>query len=317
MTLATLPEADRIRRERLEKLRFWRRACAEGSERVRRYNDSAPGTPLIFFHGDFDMGGTYLTRLAAATGYPLVALAPLGLKGDPLRPSIGWMAEQGLAEIRQVQPRGPYRLGGYCNGALVAYEAARLLVAQGERVEQIVLLEPAAFNTRPLFRGLHHVFALTLRNEARLGRAMIAAWHLARILRLARIAPAGLAEQAARRMVSLLRRRQRDRGPAAADERRIAETAARLKRIYLAASAAYLPQPTAVPLAVLSTERDGSGRRCGLYEGHLWQAMARNFRFEPLPGHHSTCLSDHLRPLAARLSSILADVPGRNGDYLP
>ena len=309
--LAQLSDGDRTRRERLEKLRFWRRACAEGSERVRRYNESAPGTPLIFFHGDFDMGGTYLTRLASATGYPLVALAPLGLQGDPLQPSIGWMAEQGLAEIRRVQPSGPYRLGGYCNGALVAYEAAQRLVAAGETVEVIVLLEPAAFNTRPFFRGLHRALSLALSDEARLGRAMIAAWSLARILRLARIAPVGLAEQAGRQVMARLRHRQRGRGPAADNERRIAETAARLKRVYLAASAAYLPPPTAVPLAVLSTERDGSGRRCGLYEGHLWQAMARDFRFEALPGHHSTCLSDHLRPLAAKLSAILGENPAR------
>ena len=177
--------ADAIRRARLEKLRFWRRACAEESERVQRYNEAAGGTPLLFFHGDFDMGGTYLRRLASATGYPMVALAPQGIHGDPLTPSIGWMARGGLAEIRALQPAGPYRLGGYCNGALVAYEVARLLEADGERVELIVLLEPAAFNTRPVFRSLHGVLSKAFRDERRLGEVMYAAWSLARILRLA------------------------------------------------------------------------------------------------------------------------------------
>ena len=52
------------------------------------------------------------------------------------------MAESYLAEIRTVQPEGPYYLGGYCAGAYVALEMAVQLRRQGEEVALL-----ASFNT--------------------------------------------------------------------------------------------------------------------------------------------------------------------------
>ena len=51
------------------------------------------------------------------------------------------MSEHYLAELRTVQPRGPFRLAGYCFGSIVAYDMAQRLVAEGEEVEVL-----AAFN---------------------------------------------------------------------------------------------------------------------------------------------------------------------------
>jgi thioesterase domain-containing protein len=47
-----------------------------------------------------------------------------------------------LAEIRRVQPQGPYRLGGICLGALVAYEMAQQLFQQAEELSFLALIEP-------------------------------------------------------------------------------------------------------------------------------------------------------------------------------
>jgi amino acid adenylation domain-containing protein len=44
--------------------------------------------------------------------------------------------------IREKQPQGPYRLGGFCIGAVVAYEVARQLTMLGTEVGQLVLFEP-------------------------------------------------------------------------------------------------------------------------------------------------------------------------------
>ena len=51
------------------------------------------------------------------------------------------MATHYVAEIRRVQPRGPYRIGGTCFGGLVAYEMARQLRQAGETTEMLFLLE--------------------------------------------------------------------------------------------------------------------------------------------------------------------------------
>jgi aspartate racemase len=57
------------------------------------------------------------------------------------------IAKHYLIEIRTVQPRGPYFLGGYCFGSLVAFEAAQQLKSQGEEVSLLVLLDPSSLSS--------------------------------------------------------------------------------------------------------------------------------------------------------------------------
>jgi len=54
------------------------------------------------------------------------------------------LAADYVARIRRVQPEGPYRLAGYCNGGLIALEMARQLADAGATVAPLVLLD-----TRP------------------------------------------------------------------------------------------------------------------------------------------------------------------------
>jgi len=59
------------------------------------------------------------------------------------RPTVEQMAENYLAAIRKVQPEGPYFLGGYCFGGLVAFEIARILQQRGEHVALLALFSAA------------------------------------------------------------------------------------------------------------------------------------------------------------------------------
>jgi len=54
---------------------------------------------------------------------------------------IAAMAERYLADIRAVQPEGPYRLLGWSLGGLIAFAMAERLEAAGERVELLTLLD--------------------------------------------------------------------------------------------------------------------------------------------------------------------------------
>jgi thioesterase domain-containing protein/acyl carrier protein len=65
---------------------------------------------------------------------------------DPQAPalSIEAMATSYLADLRVVQPAGPYRLGGYSSGGLLAFEMARQLQAAGEPVALVALLDTIA-----------------------------------------------------------------------------------------------------------------------------------------------------------------------------
>ena len=51
------------------------------------------------------------------------------------------MATHYLREIRKVQPAGPYYLGGYSMGGIVAYEMTQQLKAEGEQVALLALLD--------------------------------------------------------------------------------------------------------------------------------------------------------------------------------
>lgn len=118
-----------------------------------------PGrAPLFIFHGVITGEAFYSFDLMHKLGkdQPLYTIAPHGLDGVAVPGSIEEMAADYLARIRHIQARGPYHFIGYCNGGLVAYEAARMLRAQGEAVDTLVLIASPGHNIR--FRRLKKGF---------------------------------------------------------------------------------------------------------------------------------------------------------------
>ena len=104
--------------------------------------DSKP--PFFFAHGDFENGGLYCQRIVHRLDMdqPFYTLAPHGTFGGELLPDLEEAAVSYVELIRSVQPKGPYFLGGFCNGAVVMYEAAQQLIRAGETVGALVLLDP-------------------------------------------------------------------------------------------------------------------------------------------------------------------------------
>ncbi|MHB2020384.1 MAG: amino acid adenylation domain-containing protein, partial [Candidatus Xenobia bacterium] len=73
---------------------------------------------------------------------PFYGLQPRGLDGTQAAHfRIEEMARYYLQEVRNVQPQGPYYLGGYCFGGVVAYEMAQQLTAAGERVGMVCVID--------------------------------------------------------------------------------------------------------------------------------------------------------------------------------
>lgn len=111
-----------------------------------------PGTPQsqrpIFFcvHG---LGGGLLiyNSLVNALGpaQPFYGLQPLGSDGT-LQPykSIPEMAARYIQAIQQIQPHGPYYVGGHCFGGMVAFEIAHQLALAAEPVALVALFGGAA-----------------------------------------------------------------------------------------------------------------------------------------------------------------------------
>jgi thioesterase domain-containing protein len=127
--------------------------------------------PLFFLHGQYNGEGFYCLRLARRLGeqVPIYALQPLGPPG-PLPETIESAAAHYVKLLRKAQPHGPYLLGGYCNGGIIAFEMAQQLRAQGEKVERLVIIEGVARNTEyrmrhRVARGIGRIFGLDGRTQ--------------------------------------------------------------------------------------------------------------------------------------------------------
>ena len=81
---------------------------------------------------------------------PFYVLQPQGMEGDhPAHHRVEDMAAHYIAEMRQVQPSGPYRLGGHCAGSWVAFEMATQLQADGEEVALLFAVDSEPPNVAP------------------------------------------------------------------------------------------------------------------------------------------------------------------------
>jgi amino acid adenylation domain-containing protein len=123
---------------------------------VLKQQQSTAGTSLIvpiqprgdrpsFFcvHG---LGGAVLrfqelARLMAPD-QPFYGIQPQGINGDaPILGTVELMAARYVGELRKFQPEGPYYIGGYSFGGVVAFEMARQLQAAGQEIGLLALLD--------------------------------------------------------------------------------------------------------------------------------------------------------------------------------
>jgi len=119
-----------------------REAAPRGAALVPLHPDGSK--PPVFFVHAFGGGVFFYRDLAERLGpdQPFYGFQSIGLDGTE-RPhtTVEQMAAQYIREMRGVQPRGPYYIGGRCLGAYVAFEMANQLHAAGERVGLLAILD--------------------------------------------------------------------------------------------------------------------------------------------------------------------------------
>ncbi len=125
-----------------------------------RENGERP--PLFVVHGGFG-DALSIAQIAPhlSSNQPFYALRGVGLDGKQLPlENLETMASKYLEAIKVVFPQGPYRLAGQCSGGIVAFEMAQQLIAQGEQVDFLGLIDTPYpqlenhFNNR--YRYYHH-----------------------------------------------------------------------------------------------------------------------------------------------------------------
>ncbi|MFE6498071.1 amino acid adenylation domain-containing protein [Streptomyces sp. NPDC057748] len=110
---------------------------------IRAASATDTGAPLFCVHAVSGMSWSYAGLLRHIGGRrPLIGLQAKELTSPSDRPAgIEEMAAGYVAEIRSVQPHGPYHLLGWSFGGLVAHAIAAELEAQGEEVALLALLD--------------------------------------------------------------------------------------------------------------------------------------------------------------------------------
>ncbi|MEW1656761.1 beta-ketoacyl synthase N-terminal-like domain-containing protein [Streptomyces sp. NPDC093707] len=279
--------------------------------RLTLLRDGGPGTPLFLIPPASGSSLCY-RRLAdhLDDSRPVYGVESPGLHDGRRPPSrLTTYAAHHLAAIRRVQPNGPYLLGGWSFGAMVAHEMSRLLEAAGERVELLVAIDGFLPPTRGLPVGTLPSWLLPsvgLQLEARFPRGRM----------LLRGGPGRRPAADRGRFLGLLRDVAPLGGAAPAGEvARIGEVAGvaadagpeyvRVHNASITAMLRHRPRPVAGRLLLLKAGADAAlrarltGRLGALYEGGV---VVR-----AVPGDHWTVLgAQHAPALGAEICRALS-----------
>jgi Thioesterase domain len=137
--------------------------------------------PFFYIHVHVEGGAFYCFTLAHHLGpdQPFYVLDPYRFDGKQTL-TFEAMAAAYVESMRAVQPEGPYFLGGFCGGGLIAVEMAHQLRAAGQEVEFLLLIEakdgPAPHRMR--FRKLLGDFVRRIGDLLRLSQERQCNWYI-------------------------------------------------------------------------------------------------------------------------------------------
>ncbi|MFU8778788.1 MAG: thioesterase domain-containing protein, partial [Roseovarius sp.] len=257
--------------------------------------EGGPKTPFFLVAGMFG-NVLNLRHLAHLLGEdrPFYGLQARGLYGGAApHDDLTEAAADMIAELRQVQPHGPYLLGGFSGGGITAYEMAQQLRAVGEDVALIVMLDTPLPQRRPLSRR---------------DRLMIQ-WQ-----ELKAGGPLYPLRWAARRIAWEITKR-RPKPEAETDAHQFHDSA--IEAAFYRAIAKYHVRPWAGALHLfrpplvgkwqVSEGRWISSERAYVLPDNDWTGSAPQVQVTEVPGtHDSMVLEPNVRVLAARLRRVIA-----------
>ena len=241
---------------------------------------------------------------------PVIGIQARGLLGDDApHEEVAEAASDYLAEIRAMQPQGPYLLAGYSGGGITAYEMARQLRAEGEEVAVLALLD-TPLPVRP---------GLSRRDKA-----------LIKLAELRRKGPGYLLEWAANRW-AWERSRRAGAPPEAEPSSEVAFNSRAIQSAFLRAVGRYETPVYGGPVTLfrppldrhwaVSGGRYVSAEREYVFEDNDWRQYAPKLQVVEVPGdHESMVLAPNVTVLAQELAEVIAEAlanrPGVAADDL-
>jgi amino acid adenylation domain-containing protein len=232
---------------------------------------------------------------------PFYGLQSAGLDGKrPPHTRVEDMAAHYIKEMRELQPEGPYFIGGRSLGGMVAFEMAQQLTAQGQTIGVLALLDTYPSGYAKLFRNEATVSA-ALRRAAKRTRAHLVNIQsltvkegLAYLKNKARFAPRKLKSQLWRRVYKAYENFGRPLPRMLKD----------IKEFNSLAVRAYTPQVYDGKVTLFWASAD-LRTSIDLVEG--WRALAGGgIEVHEIPGSHLDIIKEpHVGDLANKLTSCL------------
>jgi amino acid adenylation domain-containing protein len=281
---------------------------------LRQHDSGAADSPLVAIqpHGSkpplfvvHPAEGTVLcyAELARQLGpdQPVYGFQARSLIGDlPPTTRIEDMAADYIQLMRNVQPAGPYLLGGWSTGGMIALEMAQQLIAQGETVPFLALLDthlPSADRKPPHIDPARRMLEYARENSLDLGpddfMKLPPEEQLTRFLertRAANVVPPGVGEE----QIHRLQRRS-----------------SRAFHAQVEAVQRYVARPYPGPITLFrcaETQRQASGD-ADLMLG--WDKLASAVQVYQIPGTHESMIREpHVYELGKQLAGCLQEVQG-------
>ncbi|MBK6685781.1 MAG: SDR family NAD(P)-dependent oxidoreductase [Deltaproteobacteria bacterium] len=272
--------------------------------------EGGPRSPFFLCAGMF--GNVLNLRHLAhqlSTDRPFYGLQARGLfGGEEPHHTFEQMARDYLAEVRLVQPKGPYYLGGFSGGGIAALEMARQLIEVGEEIALLVMLDTPLPTSVELTRA--DKMKMHLQNARRRGP--------------------GYAADLMKTRVGWELRKWRDRNYDGSDTQAGALHSKEIELAFYRALKIYevqrhpgvisLFRPKLQPIHVFGPGRMINRDRRFIYEDNGWGPYCDHVEVVEVPGDHdSMVLEPNVRVLAARLRDQLlaAEKKARGATIVP
>lgn len=266
------------------------------SERAKRR------TPFFLVAGMFGnvLNLRHLANLVG-TDRPFYGVQARGLYGE-MEPHATFeeAARDYLAELRTVQPQGPYLLGGFSGGGIAAFEMARQLRAEGQEVGALILLDTPLPYRDPITAA--DKLSIHAQRIRRRGAGYFIDW-------------------AKNRINWELEQRRKRGGLAEVENHRFHNEA--IEQAFRASLSKYKMSDFAGTLHLfrpkLPIEYELSGGRLAnqwrevIFEDNGWSRYCEDVRVKEVPGDHdSMVLEPNVRVLAAHLREAIEQAEAQN-----
>ena len=240
---------------------------------------------------------------------PFYGLQAKGLDGkEEPHTSIHDMAAHYLKEMREVQPEGPYFIGGRSSGGTIAFEMACQLKAAGEEVALLALLDtyPAGYfkllpEAKSFRARLSRWFKKYATHSANL-RQLSTSEKVAYTLNKLQYAPAKIRHKLYRRVYKIYQR----------IERPLPTALKNIEELNFAAVKDYVPQ--VYPGNAILFSASDLTNAYDVEDG--WRKLVGHLEVHQVPGNHLDIIKEpHVRVLADKLELCLAAVEPHSGMF--